>query len=820
MEKRYDHMSSEQRARQLWNEHKTYAVDTNADNVFSIDTPPPTVSGKLHIGHIFSYTQQDIIARYKRMNGCEVYYPFGFDDNGLPTERLVEKRRKITAAQVGRSEFIKACLEETREVERQFEELWKHIGLSVDWDKCYSTISDSTRKISQASFIDLYKKDFIYRKNEPALYCTAFRTTVAQAELEDVEKETLFSDISFSTEDGDELVIGTTRPELLPSCVAMFYNPDDARYQHLKGKKAIVPVYGHRVPIIADEKAQINKGTGLVMCCTFGDTTDIEWYKKHKLPYRQSIGFDGKWLDSTGPLAGLKVHAAREKILEILDGQGLVKSQKKIVHVVSVYERSKREIEYLMLPQWFLKILPFKEKLVALADEINWYPSFMKARYIDWVENLQWDWCLSRQRFFGVPFPVWYDKETGDVVLPQESDLPVDPQEQKYPGDDARVLVPDTDVMDTWNTSSLTPYLNQAMFEGSDNLFGEGSQRSHFLPMGMRPQAHDIIRTWAFYTIIKTWMHHGMVPWKNIVISGHVLSSSKEKISKSRGNNPLEPENLFKNYSADVIRYWTASGSLGHDVAFSENKLKIGSKLAVKLWNACRFVSEHIQNFDPKESVVSRDQINEWIVHRATETRVLYDKYFEKFEFSLALGAFEQFFWHDFCDNYLELIKDRLFNPDTYSEQEVQATRATLYNVMLRILQFLAPYMPHITEVIYQDLFKKEMGESSLHRTQFDAVHEKYNYPESAQSVAYLLDVVAQVRKLKSDNSLSLKTEIAQLTVVASQEIINVLKPLEHSIKGVCKVVDLQYDADGESGASSGLESVSDSQWNARVSVS
>lgn len=789
MEKKYDSLVCEAAARQLWSDKKVYAFDQARGPLYSIDTPPPTVSGSLHIGHIFSYTQTDVIARYKRLSGHAVFYPFGFDDNGLPTERFVEKQRGISANKVGRPAFIKACLEETFEVEKKFEELWKAIGLSVDWRLCYSTIDDRTRKISQASFIDLYKKGFIYRKEEPALYDTIYRTSVAQADLEDVEKETFFNDIVFSTQDGNELIVGTTRPELLASCVALFYNPEDKRYQHLKGAKARVPLYGHEVPVLADEKAQIEKGTGLVMCCTFGDKTDIEWFKKHKLPYTQSIGFDGRFLEVAGPLAGLKVVEARAKVLELLKEQNVLRNQKKIMHNVSVYERSKNEIEYVMLPQWFLSILPHKHELLKAADTINWHPTFMKTRFVDWVENLQWDWCLSRQRAFGIPFPVWHNKTTGEILLPDAAHLPVDPQEQPFPGTFAQgqEIVPDTDVMDTWNTSSLTPYICQAMFkEVAENP-------DTFIPMGMRPQAHDIIRTWAFYTIIKSWMHEKKIPWKDIVISGHVLSSESEKISKSRGNAPLDPVNLLKTYPADVIRYWTASGTLGYDIAFSDTKLKIGQKLMVKLWNAALFAREHVQGLTSHDIPDDCGQVNAWILHRATETFALYKKYFDAYEFGLALQAAEQFFWQDLCDNYLELIKDQLFNPGKYSAHEVAATKVTLHQIMLRVLQLFAPYMPHVTETIYQDMFKKYLGEESLHLTYFENIQKSYTDAARSRDVEHLLAVVAQVRKLKSDHEVSLKTELGELLVVAHQDVVDALKPLEQVLKGVTNAKVVAY---------------------------
>jgi valyl-tRNA synthetase len=559
MEKQYDPLIAEKAAQESWEEQKTYHRDNNPGELYSIDTPPPTISGSLHIGHIFSYTQTDIIARFKRMQGFSVFYPFGFDDNGLPTERYVEKKRGIAAHRLTRSEFIAICLEETAVVEKEFEKLWRSIGLSVDWEACYSTISSSTRKISQESFIRLYKKGYIYRKHEPAPYCTFCRTSVAQAELEDKESDSFFNDIKFTTVDGEELTIGTTRPELLPACVALLYNPADERYQHLKGKQAIVPLFNREVPIIADEAVSIEKGTGLVMSCTFGDKTDIAWFKKYNLPFVQAIGLDGKWTEATGFLAGLKSPDARKKVLEELKEKGLLLSQRPIKHAVNVHERCKRDIEFALLSQWFIKVLEFKKELLAMGDKVTWYPSFMKPRFQDWVNNLSWDWCISRQRFFGIPFPVWHCKDCSTILFPELDHLPIDPQEMAYPGKvcpkcKGSEITPDTDVMDTWNTSSLTPYLCQALYEPEAPSVFEPV--SSFLPMSMRPQAHDIIRTWAFDTIVKVWMHQKDIPWDDIVISGHVLSNSKEKLSKSKGNASLSPERLLETYSADAIRYW------------------------------------------------------------------------------------------------------------------------------------------------------------------------------------------------------------------------------------------------------------------------
>lgn len=818
MEKLYDHKKSEQQAQQSWEQNKTYLAANNPGQLYSIDTPPPTVSGSLHVGHIFSYTQTDIIARYKRMQGFSVFYPFGFDDNGLPTERYVEKKLAINAHTLSRSEFINLCLQETKEVEHQFKELWQRMGLSVDWDLCYSTISAQTRKLSQESFIDLYKKDFIYRAYEPALYCTVCRTSVAQAELDDAQKPSFFNDIVFQDYQGNDLVIGTTRPELLPACVALLYHPKDYRYGNLRGTQATVPLYGFKVPVLEDESVDPAKGSGLVMCCTFGDKTDIAWFKKFKLPYKQAVGLDGKWTEMTGPLQGLKANAAREKVLELLKEKNLLLQQKPIEHTVNVHERCKNPIEFVALSQWFLSILPYKQEFLAQADQINWYPAFMKARYKNWVENIGWDWCLSRQRSFGIPFPVWHCTDCGHVIIANDDQLPVDPQETTYKGACPQCkkssIVPDTDVMDTWNTSSITPYICYQFYKKNSPSPFASKSAPDFIPMGMRPQAHDIIRTWAFYTIVKTWMHHKTTPWNEIVISGHVLSDAKEKISKSKENNKMAPEALLETYPADVIRYWTASGSLGHDVPFSENQLKIGQRLLTKLWNAFRFVHEHIQAVDPNNKPDNLGACNEWLLHEATVCFAQYQQALEQHEFGTALNVVEKFFWNHFCDNYLELIKNQLFNPQEYTPETVAATRWTLQQVGIRLLQMYAPYLPHITENLYQELYRNQYKATSLHQTRFADIQVPYVYQESAQALELVNNVVAQVRRLKTEKQLSLKTALNLLTVYATNnDALQILEAQEQLIKGVCQAAQISY-AQGEGAV--GLTQAGD-QWQADV---
>jgi valyl-tRNA synthetase len=818
MEEKYNHLKAEADAQQLWHKHNVYSTDANPGPFYSIDTPPPTVSGSLHIGHIFSYTQTDIIARYARMQGNSVFYPFGFDDNGLPTEKYVEKKLSVNGHEMKRSEFIALCLKETKDVEKTFEDLWRRIGLSVDWNACYSTIDDRSRYISQLSFIELHKKGHIYRKNEPALYCTTCRTTVAQAELDDIEKNTTFNDLIFKSGNTD-LIIATTRPELLAATKAVFYHPGDIRYQHLKGKTATVPYYKFEVPILADELVDPEKGTGLVMFATFGDKTDVLWFKKHNLSYTAAIGLDGKFTKETGPLEGMRVATARQTILDLLEQEGSLVKKEPHISKVNVHERCKKEIEYLVLPQWFLAIMPHKETFIQLGEKIRWYPAFMKSRYSNWVENVSWDWCLSRQRFYGIPFPAWHCTECSTIILATPDQLPVDPQETAYKGTcscGSSSFTGDTDVMDTWNTSSLTPYICASLrMPLSENILDDAAKE--FIPMTIRPQAHDIIRTWAFDTIIKVWMHNSTIPWKDIIISGHVLSDAKEKLSKSKGNSALTPENLLENYPADAIRFWTASGNLGHDISFSENQLLIGRKLLVKLWNAFRFIEPYRVNLsDPKPTELGI--ANQWILDSTTTCFVKYGKYFTENEFSLALQTVEQFFWHDFCDNYLEIIKNQLLNPEQYTPEEVQATKWTLTQVGMRILQLYGPFVPHVTETLYGELYKEQAGVLSLHMTKFKQYQNAYSFDQAAKTMSSILEIISQVRKLKSEQQLSLKTDLSELVITVSDEsLVKQLQDQTPLIKGVTRAHTIAVVLSKEAQPST-LIQIQDS-WQAHVTL-
>lgn len=785
----YNFFSMQEEIARKWEEYSVYKVKSlnNSDKVFTVDTPPPTVSGSLHIGHVFSYTQADIIARFKRITGHTVFYPFGFDDNGLPTERYVEKKLGIVSHQMSRSDFISTCLNEIKEVHESFVELWKKIGLSIDWSECYSTISPEVQKITQKSFIELYKKGYVYRKNEPALYCPACRTSVSQAELEDVEKETVFVTLEFSIKDSNEkILISTTRPEMLSGCVAIFYNPTDERYKNLENKIAITPIYKKEVRIMPDDKVIKDKGTGIVMCCTFGDSLDVYWFKKYNLPYLKVIDLNGRMTDITDFLVGKTVFTGREEILKKLQEENYIIDKKIIKHNVSIYERSKKEIEYVMLKQWFIKILPFKEKLIELANEINWYPEHMKYRYINWVENLNWDWCISRQRFYGIPFPVWYDKND-KVVLPELEELPIDPlknENNKY-----SELEPDTDVMDTWNTSSLTPFICMNLYEKST-----GEKNNNFIPMSMRPQAHDIIRTWAFDTIVKAWMHNESIPWKDIVISGHVLSSESQKISKSKGNSPLDPLNLIKLYPADAIRYWTSSAKLGIDTAFSEDQLKNGSKLMVKLWNAFLCVQPHgdFENCDDILSLEVKEDLNKWILNSLELMLNKFKISMEKYEFSIALETIELFFRKDFCDYYLEMIKVYMFKSEQFDLNVINETKKTIGYVFKIILKTFSPFLIFITERIYQILYlNKNNSFISIHNLILEDIKLNLNDSINFDLIINLIDII---RKTKSDLKISLKTKIDFIYLNLSDDKKKIILKNENLLKGICNIENIIFD--------------------------
>lgn len=783
LDKKYNFQEKELKWIEYWKENNIYKFERNDKQVYSIDTPPPTVSGNIHIGHIFSYTQTEMLARYKRLRGYNVFYPFGFDDNGLPSERLVEKEQGKRAHEIGREAFAKLCYETTDKYEKEFQELFDRIGVSTDWSVHYKTVSPSTIKISQLSFLDLVEKGFCYHTESPALWCNECLTTIAQAELETKTVETTFNYINFKTkETEEEFSIATTRPELLPAIVAVVINPEDSKHKHLIGKTASIPLVNLEVPIIADEKVEIDKGTGIVMCCTFGDQTDIEWWRKYNLPLRYILTPNGRIIDSVPTYGGFKIKEAREKIIEDLKEQGHITKIEEIEHEVQIHERCSKVVEYAVMKQWFIDTTNHKEDFLRIGKEINWYPEYMRHRYEEWVNNIAWDWGISRQRYFGVPFPVWFCKECGTPILADKDDLPVNPlvdkpRTDKCPNCGSSEIIPEMDVMDTWATSAVTPLINMKYGE-KDNL------EDILKPMSLRTNASDIIRTWDFYTIVKSFYHFGIKPWDNVMISGFVMAGKGEKISKSKDNAKNDPMAVINQYSADVVRYWAGTGRLGSDIAFTEETLLRGKKLVNKIWNVSKFVEMHLEDYIDKE-ITDFEYVDKWVIASFKAMEQQFISYLEEYEVGLALNTLEKFFW-EFCDDYIEIVKHRLYRPEEFGNDARYSGQKTVYTLLYKFLQNFSIYFPYITEEIFQEIYGNN---KSIHITEIKELGYTFNDTYFGDQ---LMEIIGQARGVKTDNNVSLKTPIKLLKIGTTKEFEEVIILAEKDLKATLFIQDLQ----------------------------
>ncbi len=745
----------EEKWKKYWEKEKIYKFNPKSKKkVYSVDTDPPTVSGAMHIGHAFHYAQEDFIVRFRRMFGNNIFFPFGTDDNGLPTERLVERLNKVRSKEMSREKFVELCLKTIKKIGPDFIQDWKNLGMSCDFDIYYSTIDKNSQRLSQKSFIELYKAGEIYQKEFPILWCPECQTSIAQAELEDKEFESLFLTIKFSC-DKKDLLIATTRPELIGACVCIFVNPQDKKYKSFIGKKARVPLFNYEVPIIGDKSAEMDKGTGAMMVCSYGDKYDVEAVNKYKLKPRIIFNKDGTL--NLENYKGLKIKDARKKILEDLQKFNLIVGEKSITHAVNVHDKCGTPIEFIPTEQWFIKILDKKKKLVEQGKKIKWYPGFMQKRYINWVEGLEWDWNISRDRHFGVPIPVWYCESCGEIILPDEKELPVDPLsiKKKCPKckKDAK---PEEKVLDTWATSSMTPQITLNLIEEKIKI-----------PFSLRPQAHDIIRTWAFYTIAKSLMHENEIPWKDVMVSGFVRLEG-EKMSKSKGN-VIEPQKVMKEYSADALRFWAAGSKLGEDLNYQEKNLIAGKKLIIKLINASRFVFMNLKDFDGKKPKKLR-YVDEAFLDSVFNLVNNVGKYFLEYEYSKAKFEIENFFWKNFCDNYLEIVKKRVYQGEGDKKKSAQYV---LYQSLLTILKMFAPIMPFITEEIYQEHFKKFEKIKSIHLTSFPKASLK-NLQDNAHSYDFrqFLGIISDVRAEKTKAKKSMNSECILILDEASQILI------------------------------------------------
>ena len=750
--KRYNAEESEKKWMEFWEKENIYRFDQESKaEIYSVDTPPPTVSGKMHLGHSFSYSQQDFVVRFHRMLGKNIFYPFGTDDNGLATERMIEKLKNVKGQFMKRKEFVELCLKTLEEIRPDFVYDWKRIGTSADYSIFYTTINQHSQKVSQKSFIDLYKMGRIYKKRAPFVWCPECQTAIAQVEMKDSERESNFVYMKFDTSIKDRITIATTRPELIHACVGISVNPNDDRYKKFIGEKAKIPFTKREVKIYADDCADPEFGSGAVYWCSFGGMEDAEWIEKRKLKPIEIMNPDGTLNEQAGKYSGLKSKEARRIIIEDLKSEGRLKKIEPITHVVNVHERCGTEIEILMTDQWFIFYLDLKDRLLKLGNKLKWYPEHMKNRYDNWVKGLKYDWCISRQRFFGVPFPVWYCKKCGEIIIADKKSLPVDPLKDKptkasCPKCKSKEFTPEQDVFDTWATSSLTPQIAASLVP---KLYKK------IYPMNLRVQAHDIISFWLVNTVVKSYLHEKKLPWDIVAISGWALDPDGKKMSKSKGNI-IEPQEMIEKYSADALRFWAASSKLGEDIPFKEKELVTGQKTIIKLWNASRFSFQHLKSYKPKKTKLKA--FDAWQLSKLNSLIKTCTETFEQYEYFRTKADTENFFWNTFCDNYLEIIKNRFYNPK--NKQEKESAQFALYHSLLTILKLFAPIMPHITEELYQAYFRKYEKKKSIHITKWPNYDKRLINKKLENEGDKIIDIIAKARQFKTSNQKSLKEEI------------------------------------------------------------
>jgi valyl-tRNA synthetase len=828
----------EDRWAQVWDSRGVYAFDRTKvrEQVFAIDTPPPTVSGSLHVGHVFSYTQTDAVARYQRMRGREVFYPMGWDDNGLPTERRVQNYYGVRCdpalpydpaftpagapggqqsggmlrstggmlrssprgqqVSISRRNFIELCERLTADDEQAFEAMWRRLGLSVDWSMTYQTIDARARAVSQRAFLRNLARGEAYLTEAPTLWDVTFRTAVAQAELEDRERPGAYHQLVFHGPAGGDIEIATTRPELLPACVALVAHPDDERYRPLFGRTAVTPVFGVEVPVVAHHLADAAKGTGIAMVCTFGDTTDVTWWRELRLATRPVIGWDGRFLPDPPPgvdseaakaayarLAGATPVTARERMVAMLRDSGEILGEPRpVTHPVKFYEKGDKPLEIVTTRQWYIRNGGRDEELrsvlLDLGAQLEWVPQHMKVRYDNWVSGLNGDWLVSRQRFFGVAVPVWYRlDEAGKVVhddplVPSDDQLPVDPSTDVPTGyEPGQRGIPggftgDPDVLDTWATSSMSPYIVGG-WGHDDDLF------HRVFPMDLRPQAHEIIRTWLFSSVLRGHYEHGELPWRSVAIAGWILDPDRKKMSKSKGN-VVTPTDLLIEYGSDAVRYWAVSARPGTDTAFDTGQMRVGRRLAIKLLNASKFV---LGIGEPEPGARVTEAIDQAMLAELSAAIQAATDWFEKFDYARALEQAEAFFWN-FCDNYLELVKERAYGerampggavPGKAPAASSASARAALRTALDAIVRLFAPLLPFVTEEVWS-----WWHDGSVHRAPWPSVDELGGAAAGGdpEVLAVASEVIAAVRKAKSESRVSMRTEVASLQVCAPPEVL------------------------------------------------
>jgi valyl-tRNA synthetase len=817
-EKNYNPKESESKIREFWDKEQIYTFDFKTKKpLFSIDTPPPTLSGRMHIGHAFSYTQQDFIARYKKMKGFEVFFPFGTDDNGLATEKLVQKEKGVDLRKVSRDEAVKIVSDYLKDARGPFIQDWKNIGMSCDFDLGYSTITNHCRKVSQKSFLDLVKKGLIARKEGPVMWDRVFQTSIAQAELEDLKRKAFLNYLKAKVKGSENtyMIFATTRPEMAFAVVGFsvedsgdyvklkvgeeywitgaqtyeekFKDFDYEFVEKLKGKdlmkeRVIIPLVEKEIEITHDEAVKADFGTGIVYFCTYGGVEDIEWASRHNVDPVNLLGKDGR-LNSLGQeFEGMLAEEARKEVALKMEKLGHSIMKEKIDQVVNIAERSGVEVEFIVSAQWYVTYLDKKEYFFEMAQKFNWSPEFMKHRLENWIKGLNWDWGFSRQRHFGIPIPAWYDKE-GKIYYADESELPIDPMSSQPKHAPKNVeLIPETDVFDTWFTSASTPFLAIELVEDED-------LKKKLFPMDLRAQAHDIISFWLFYTMAKTNLLYDENPFKNVNISGWVLDPKGNKMSKSKGN-VIAPQEVVDKFSNDALRFASASVKLGQDQAFMEKEVQTGLRVANKLYHANKFASMLLENFKGVDlKSVKLDPIDKWILDKFNECARDAEKAFDEFNYQKAKALYVEFFMNDVADNYLEIIKERLWQ----KRGNVEGAQHTLYTILYGALRGLAPFMPFITEEIYQNLYKDFEEEKSIHVTSYPECDKVFLDEKVRANGDTFISLVGAIRRYKAKQGISMKAEIEKIRVECEEEVKKFIEDSRDDLKAVTSVKEVSF---------------------------
>ncbi len=761
-----------------WEDDAVYSFDHKSSKpTYVIDSPPPFTSGALHMGHVLSYAFFDFAARFKRMQGYNVFYPQGWDCQGFPTEVKVEKK---LGRGVSRQEFKKKCVEFTIENIAKMKSQMVRLGFSPDWKHEYKTIDPSYHKKVQLSILKMYEKELVYRKKHPVLFCTACHSAIAKAETDDAERETLLNYVNFSI-DGDPVSIATTRPELLHACVALMVNPSDKRFSKYIGKKAVTPLFNAGVPVIGDKDVDQDFGSGIVMVCTFGDKTDVTWMYRHSLPLIEAVDAGGKLINA-GDLSGLSVQKAREAVLEKLKQAKLLTKQDKLMQVVKLHDRCGKPAEFLSSVQWFMKITGWQERIKEEAKQMAWFPPFSLQYLIDWADFVEYDWVISRNRVYGTPLPFWYCEKCSEVYTPKEEDLPVDPALHKWPkackcGGE---VIGETAVCDCWVDSSITPLIIAGW---------PGKNWEKLYPSTLRPQGLEIIRTWAFYTIYRCLALTGKPPFKHVLINGNVLGTDGKKMSKSVGNFE-DPEVLLTRFPADALRQWAAlSGAFARDRPFSYKDMEYASSFLTKLWNAAKFVEKSLEGYNPKEAAKNLHVADKWILHELNQTVEKTTKAMDNYDYYAAITGIHSFFWHSFCDYYIEDVKYRI-----YDDVDKQAAQYCLSKVLETTLKLLAPFAPFTTEEINHALFSK----TSVHSSTWPQA-EKHEIDETTAELARALHfVVSSSRKYRSSKRLSLGQELQSADIGLPEQLLSSFGDIERDICSIARIKTLNVSTKNE----------------------